>query len=161
MTLEDPWELELQPLQDQLLEVLTLEQQDFYLDLSETPWSEPAYWEGPAELVEVEDASMSLVLEVLGLVWKSCNERTRRMCWSRWSSCWQLRLRRLCLRRANHWRRFCSTEACWHTFACCWRGLLRKSWLSSWSLWILTKSFMDIWKSPNSTVRRNSFWRWT
>ena len=68
MTLEDPWELESPPSQDQLLKVQTLEQQDSHLDLLETPWSEPAYWEGPAKLVEVEDVSMLLVLEVLGLV---------------------------------------------------------------------------------------------
>ena len=56
MTLEDPWELELLPSLEQRIPIL------------ETPWSEPACWEDPAELAEVEDASMSLVLEVLGLV---------------------------------------------------------------------------------------------
>ena len=39
-------------------------------DLLETPCVAPACWADPAELVEVEDASMSLDLEVLGLVWE-------------------------------------------------------------------------------------------
>ena len=74
MTLEDPWELELPPSQDQLLEVQTdigtigFPSGPLGNAISEIAWSEPAYWEDPAELVEVEDASMSLVLEVLGLV---------------------------------------------------------------------------------------------
>ena len=59
--------MELLPSSDQTA-VLPLEQEDSHLDLLEIPWSEPAYWEGLAELVEVEDASMSLVLEVLGLI---------------------------------------------------------------------------------------------
>ena len=60
--------MELVHSQDQLLEGLTLEQQGFHLGLWEIPCSDPACWEDPAELDEVEDASMSLVLEEVGVL---------------------------------------------------------------------------------------------
>ena len=41
---------------------------DSLADILENSWSAHACWADPAGLVEVEDASMSLLLEVLGLV---------------------------------------------------------------------------------------------
>ena len=45
-----------------------MESEDYLADLLETPYDAPACWVDPVELVEVEDASMSLDSEALELV---------------------------------------------------------------------------------------------
>ena len=59
---------------DQLLMVHALESEDCLASLLETPYDAPACWADPVELVEIEDASMSLNFAALeqvgeGLQW--------------------------------------------------------------------------------------------